>query len=107
MVKSCAQVPDGFTWNSVRFQRGIGRRFQILERSDEVCNTRLRADAPSRASLVVSAPYFFNCASSVISSRRPRRTCSGGAGIVISSTPSLNLALAWSVIAPSGSGINR
>jgi hypothetical protein len=44
---------------------------------------------------------------SVISSRRPRLTSSGGAGMVISSTPSLKFAFAWSAIAPSGSGMNR
>jgi|SRR5688572_12551336 len=46
-------------------------------------------------------------APSLISRRRPRRACSGGAGMVISSTPSLNVAFAWSAITPSGSGIVR
>jgi hypothetical protein len=46
--------------------------------------------------------YFL---ASAISSLRPLDA--GGAGIVISSTPSLKLALACSLIAPSGSGITR
>jgi hypothetical protein len=37
---------------------------------------------------------YFLVAPSVISNRRPRVTCSGGAGMVISSTPSLNDAFA-------------
>src|SRR5437762_2689269 len=53
--------------------------------------------------------YFFFCGTPFISRRRAQRTCSGGAGIVISNTPSLKLALAlaWSVIAPAGIGITR
>ena len=47
--------------------------------------------------------YFF--APSVISRRRP--LAAGGAGIVISSTPSRKFAFACSVIAPSGSGTTR
>src|SRR5581483_6039367 len=38
--------------------------------------------------------YLVVDACSVISSRRPRRTCSGGAGIVTSRTPSLKVAFA-------------
>src|SRR4030095_5646299 len=44
---------------------------------------------------------------SLISRRRPRRACSGGAGIVTSSTPFLNVAFAWSAITPSGNGMAR
>lgn len=68
-----------------------------------VLDTRHVAIHPAaieRGSLVF---YFF--VPSAISSRRPLTL--GGAGIVTSRTPSRKLALACSVIAPSGSGMAR
>jgi len=104
------------------FPRPPARR---ARRPDRCPSRRLGLSGPGRLSCIRSgdpdetawpcgvcsayAPraHFLASVPSLISRRRPRVTCSGGAGIVISSTPSLKFALAWSVIAPSGSGIVR
>lgn len=55
----------------------------------------------------IAPAFHFLAVPSLMSRRRPRVTWSGGAGSVISRTPSLTLAFAWSVIAPSGNGMVR
>lgn len=62
-------------------------------------------ETPAAICLGIRSIYFFD--SWLISRRRPRLTCSGGAGMEISSTPLRKVALAWSVIAPSGSATTR
>ena len=77
----------------------------MMSRDAACCDTELEecrneavdvvADfVPGRAAVGGVVAHFFVAVASVISSLRPRVTVSGGAGIVISRTPSLKLAFA-------------
>ena len=82
------------------------RAFSLLLATVPVKVT-IRSVPPCVRGTVGTLHHFFVGGTSPISSRRPRVTCSGGAGIVISSTPSRKVAFAWSVMAPSGNAITR